>query len=217
MTQRAIVIGSGIAGIAASIRLRALGFEVDVFEGYHKPGGKLQEFELEGYRFDAGPSLFTLPHLVDELFELAGEDPGDHFRYLRKDTVCNYFWGNGQRFRAPAAIDDFAARAAKTFNESEEQILKYIRNNSEKYRLTAPLFIERSLHKLSTYINTQALQAMLRLGKLDIFSKLHQHNQRHFKSKELVQFFDRYATYNGSSPYQTSAIMSMIPHLEMGI
>ncbi len=217
MTSRAIVIGSGIAGIAASIRLRALGYKVDVFEAYHKPGGKLQEFELEGYRFDAGPSLFTLPHLVDELFKLAGEEPGKHFHYLRKENVCNYFWEDGLRFQAPAGPEEFASRAASTFNESRPDILNYIRRNSEKYRLTAPLFIERSLHRMSTFFNKQAWQAVSRLSQLDIFSNLHQLNHKNFKSKKLVQLFDRYATYNGSSPYQTSGIMSMIPHLEMDI
>ena len=217
MTSKAIVIGSGIAGIAASVRLRALGYEVEVFEAYHKPGGKLQEFLLEGYRFDAGPSLFTLPHLVDELFELGGEDPKDHFHYLKKNQVCHYFWENGKRFQAPADIEAFASSAAKTFNEPKRNILKYISKNSAKYHLTAPLFIEKSLHRLSTFFNRQALKAVLQLRQLNIFSNLHQLNKRHFKSKELVQLFDRYATYNGSSPYQTSGIMSMIPHLEMDI
>ena len=66
----AIIIGSGIAGIASALRLNSAGIHVEVFEANSYPGGKLHAFELKGYRFDAGPSLFTLPELVTELFEL---------------------------------------------------------------------------------------------------------------------------------------------------
>ena len=64
------IIGAGIAGIASSIRLRMLGHHVRVFESNKYPGGKLTAFEENGYRFDMGPSLFTMPHMIEELFEL---------------------------------------------------------------------------------------------------------------------------------------------------
>ena len=69
------VIGSGIAGLATAIRLKSRGFNVDVFEANEYPGGKLAEKNGNGYRFDLGPSVFTMPHLIDELFELAGKNP----------------------------------------------------------------------------------------------------------------------------------------------
>ena len=78
MAKSAIVIGSGIAGIASAIRLANRGYTVSVFEANSYPGGKLSEISLGEYRFDAGPSLFTLPHLVDELFELSGLNPKDY-------------------------------------------------------------------------------------------------------------------------------------------
>ena len=90
--MKAIVIGSGVAGLAAAIRLRCKGHEVHVFEANAYPGGKLSEFSLGAYRFDAGPSLFTLPHLVDELFQLAGRNPRQYFNYARMDVCCQYFF-----------------------------------------------------------------------------------------------------------------------------
>ena len=73
--MKANVIGSGIGGISAAIRLRNMGFNVNVFEKNKNPGGKLNTFKLGDYRFDAGPSLFTMPNLVDELFTMSGENP----------------------------------------------------------------------------------------------------------------------------------------------
>jgi phytoene dehydrogenase-like protein len=81
MPQKTIVIGAGIAGIATAIRLAVKGWKVDVYEANSYPGGKLSEIEQQGYRFDAGPSLFTMPQYVDELFELAGKKPSDYFKY----------------------------------------------------------------------------------------------------------------------------------------
>ena len=79
--SHAVVIGAGIGGIASAIRLAVKGYKVDVFEANGFPGGKLSELCCEGFRFDAGPSLFTMPQLVDELFLLAGKVPKQYFRY----------------------------------------------------------------------------------------------------------------------------------------
>ena len=78
MAERAIIIGAGIAGLASALRLRQKGYEVSVFEANSYVGGKLHVHRDRGYRWDTGPSLFTMPHLVDELFELYGESPSTH-------------------------------------------------------------------------------------------------------------------------------------------
>src|SRR5476651_1541548 len=109
MTDRkTIIIGAGIAGIASAIRLAVKGYAVQVFEANSYPGGKLSEIEHDGYRFDAGPSLFTMPQYVDELFELAGRDPRKQFNYQKLDAVCNYFYPDGSTFTALADADKFA-------------------------------------------------------------------------------------------------------------
>jgi phytoene dehydrogenase-like protein len=73
MNKKAIIIGSGIGGISASIHLAKLGYQVERFEQADKPGGKLNEIREGEFRFDTGPSLFTLPNLVDNLIELSGQ------------------------------------------------------------------------------------------------------------------------------------------------
>ena len=79
------IIGSGVSGISAAIRLRSKGFDVEVYEKNTIPGGKLNTFKLDGFRFDAGPSLFTMPQLVDELFEINNLNPRDYFTYKKKN------------------------------------------------------------------------------------------------------------------------------------
>lgn len=213
--MRAIVIGSGIAGLASALRLRKKGYQVNVFESGPTYGGKMDAIEKNGYRWDAGPSLFTMPHFIEELFELFNQDPSKYFKYRKKDTVCNYFWPDGKRFVVHADTNTFIKEASLAFETNEKELSRYIKNSRIKYDLTAEIFLEKSLHRPSTYMSLSVLNALLQSYKLNLTSTLDQVNKRYFRDPHLVQLFNRYATYNGSSPYKTPGIMSLIPHLEM--
>lgn len=211
----AIVIGAGIGGIATALRLKKIGYDVTVLEANSYPGGKLHTKNINGYRFDLGPSLFTMPHLVDELFLLFNDDPSPYFQYSKKKVICNYFWEDGTTFSANAKSEIFIQEASQTFGENQVRLKDYIEGNAKKYDLTSSLFLEKSLHKASTYLSSDTIKAILQIGKLDVDTTLNTINEKTFQSQKLIQLFNRFATYNGSSPYQTPGIMSMIPHLEM--
>ncbi len=213
--KQAVVIGAGIAGLAVSLRLRKQGFAVSVYEANSYPGGKLSSFEQDGYRFDAGPSLFTMPQYVDELFQLYNLPASDYFQYKRKETVCNYFWEDGKRFSVPADKQKFVEGASKEFNVPARKLQKYLADSQKKFDLTAPVFLEKSLHKVGTYLSMETLKAFVQSASMGITTNLNNINESQIKEPHLVQFFNRFATYNGSSPYKTPGIMSMIPHLEM--
>lgn len=213
--SKAIVVGAGIAGIAAALRLRKKGYEVDVFESNSYAGGKIHAFEKNGFRFDVGPSLFTMPHFVDEIFELFEVDPREHFNYKAKENICNYFWEDGSAFSVHHDRERFISEASEFFNVRSQDLQKYLKNAADKYDLTSGIFLGKSLHKSSTYFSGETLKALFSMYKLHIGQNLNRLNETYFKDPRLVQLFNRYATYNGSSPYQTPGIMSMIPHLEM--
>jgi len=187
---------------------------VQVYEANDYPGGKLSQFEVNGYRFDAGPSLFTMPHFLEELFEESGAKLQDRFSYIRKEIVCNYFFEDGVRFTAYADKKRYAEEAARTFDVTREQVLRYFEQSAMKYELTESLFLKKSLHKLSTYLSKDTVRAVVRAHRLGLMNTLHDENSRAFSDERMVQLMNRYATYNGSSPYRTPGIMSMIPHLE---
>lgn len=217
MKKKAVVIGAGIAGIASSIRLASKGYEVHVFEANSYPGGKLSSFEKNGYRFDAGPSLFTMPHLVDELFEIADKNPKDYFEYIRLEETCRYFWDDGIQLTAHANQQAFAEEIQNKLGEPAEHVLAHLRDSAVKYDVTEKLFLHRSLHKIGTYFNRDAFKGYINMHRLDAFTTMNRANERRFKNPRVVQLFNRYATYNGSDPYQTPATMNIIPHLEYNI
>jgi phytoene desaturase len=210
------IVGAGIAGIASAIRWARKGYTVHVHEANSYPGGKLSQFQLGDYRFDAGPSLFTLPFLVDELFTLCGEDPRDHFNYLKKTEECRYFWDDGTRLTAHSDPAEFASEAERVLGEPAKHVRAHLDLARRQYEATKGLFLERSLHKASTYLRRDALPALAALPSLKLTQTMHAVHAQRFRSPKMVQLFDRFATYNGSTPYQAPGTLAMIPHLEFG-
>jgi phytoene desaturase len=208
------IVGAGISGLAAAVRAAAAGHRVTVFEANSYPGGKLTAFEKGGYRFDAGPSLFTMPHYVDELFHLAGENPKDYFSYSRLDPVCNYFWHDGTSLHAFADKKKFSLEASRKLGIAPEVVTDSLDDSARKYEANGRIFLEKSLHKWSTWMNIPVFKALLNIHRYDLFSSMNQVNERIVKHPKLVQLFNRFATYNGSDPYRAPGLLTIIPHFE---
>ncbi|MHA8065115.1 1-hydroxycarotenoid 3,4-desaturase CrtD [Aquirufa sp. ROCK2-A2] len=211
------IIGAGIGGISLSIRLACQNEKVEIFEKNEFPGGKLSSIQKDGFRYDAGPSLFTLPTLVDELFTLAGKNPRDYFNYQRLPEICKYFWEDGTRLSTLENPTDTAEEMASQLGEDKELIIQFLAGLKHKYEIISDLFLGNSLHELSTWTSKKAMKGYANIPSLGLFSKMHQYHTSLFKNPKTVQLFDRYATYNGSDPYQTPATLSIIPHLEYNI
>lgn len=215
--KQAIVVGSGIAGIASAIRMAKKGYAVSVYEANPYPGGKLTVLQLGSYRFDAGPSLFTMPQYIDELFHLCGEDPRVSFNYYTSPTSCHYFYEDGTFLPLSSDRAKMLATLQKQLDIDPKIVERHLQKSAYIYRKTGPVFLERSLHKLSSYLKRDLIPAVTSIPRLGIFTTMHAANKKALKHPKLVQLFDRYATYNGSNPYQAPGILNIIPHLEHGI
>ena len=212
--KKAIVIGSGIGGIATALRLKSMNYDVTVFENNNFPGGKLTSFDLGPYRFDAGPSLLTMPHFIDELFVLFNENPRDHFNYKKKEISCKYFWDDGITLNAYSEKSKFINEINQTLGVKKSIVSTYLLKAKRKYDLTKSMFLEQSLHKLKTYFSKDLLIGLFNVFSFQINKTLNQVNESELKEPHLVQLFNRFATYNGSSPYKTPGMMTLVQHLE---
>lgn len=214
--KKVVIVGSGIAGLACAVRLAAKGYEVNVFEAGEGPGGKLHEFRLGPYRFDFGPSLFTMPQLVDDLFRLAGKSPTDYFKYSQLDILCQYFWDDGTKTHTYADLDRTIQRLSVDLGEETEKLREHFEDSKSKYEAVGKIFLEKSLHDLSTWMTRGVVKALFKIPSLHLFSTMHDVNARTFQNKKTIQLFDRYATYNGSNPYKAPGLLNIIPHFEYG-
>ena len=212
--SKVIIIGSGVAGMAVAIRLQARGFEVIVFEKNTHPGGKLNQKIMEGFRFDLGPSLFTRPDLIDELVKIA-KMPANVFNYKKLDTLCNYFFSNGKKVSAPSNLEDFVNVFESELGEPKTNTRKFLKKAQEINNIAGKVFLENSLHKVSTYLKSETLNSMAQIHRIDSLRTMNSANTKAFKTPEAVQFFNRFATYNGSNPFKTPATLNLISTLEM--
>ena len=217
MKQQIAVIGSGVAGIASAIRLAAKGYEVSVFEKNAAPGGKLAQLKTGGFRFDKGPSLFTLPEMVEELFLLCNKNPEEYFSYHALDSSCKYFYEDDTIINAWRKTDAFANEIAQSCGVDPSRVTGFLSKSKRLFEITGDVFLFNSIHKMSNFRLPAYRKALFHLHELDVFTTMHRKNQKWFKDPRVVQLFDRYATYNGSSPYKTPATLNVIPHLEHNV
>lgn len=212
--MRTAIIGAGIGGLATAIRLAAAGDEVTVWEKNPEPGGKIAQLRMGAYRFDTGPSLFTLPGLVEELYGLCGERMEEHLPVRRLDASCRYFFADGSSFTFYDDPQRLAEELARAGIGEERALSKRLEEAREAYELGAPVFLFSNFHRLSNFNTPPYRRVASRLGRLDFMRTMHGANRRDFRDPRLVRLFDRYATYNGSSPYRAPATLNMIAHLE---
>ena len=210
------IIGSGIAGISTAIRLANKGYEVHVYEANSYPGGKLTVVEQKGYRFDAGPSLFTMPQYVDELFILSGKNPKDYFSYQKWPTACHYFFEDGTFLPFSSDINELCRTIEHVLKVDSKPLRQHFKRSEFIYRKTHVPFLERSLHKIGNHFSKETFQAICAIPKLGLFTSMNKLNEAKLNHPKLVQIFNRFATYNGSNPYQAPGILHVIPFLEHG-
>lgn len=211
------IIGSGLGGISAAIRLACKGYKVTVYEKNSAPGGKAGEINSSGFRFDSGPSLLTMPFVIEELFATAGEKMSEHLTLNKLDNLCRYFYPDGTLLNAYSDLDKFAEEVARKTGDTEKTLFSYLNYCRRIYDLTSDIFLFKDLYSPKTYSNLKALKTLFQIYKIDPFRTMNEANRSFFKDERMIQMFNRYATYNGSNPYKCPATLNIISHVEYNI
>lgn len=207
------IIGAGLGGLAASCLLAHKGHSVSILEKNAQPGGKINEISAQGYRFDTGPSLLTMPFIIEKLFEFCNKDISDYINIQPVDPICRYFYPNGIQFDCYqdtglniAQIQQFASDDVSTYK-------KFLDYSNQLYECTKEAFLFNPLYGLSDLGSLNFTDFF----RIDAFSTVSERVDKLFDSPELRQFFKRFTTYNGSSPFQAPATLNVIPHVELSM
>lgn len=206
-----IVIGAGLGGLAAACLFASQGYNVSVYEKNSTPGGKMQQLIKNGYRFDTGPSLFTMPFQLQKLFDLCGEKMESYLHYTDLEPLTRYFFQDGVIFDNyldkqvnEREIEKFAPKSVDEYNN-------FLKRAEKLYNKTSQAFLFNPLYSLKDF---KKLKYFDFLG-IDAFSTVSQKVDKKISSPHLRQFFKRFTTYNGSSPYKAPATLNVIPHVEL--
>lgn len=211
------IIGSGVGGLATAVRLACAGHNVEVFEKNQAYGGKLSYFEKDGYTFDRGPSIFTLPHLIKDIYDLCGRNFEKEFEFVQMDKSCSYFFNDGCQLDFYLDHEKLRNEIATKLEVSPEAYMNFLKSAQTKFEVTEPIFLRKSLHKANTYWSKESWEALKHIHKLDLIPSLNKIASKRLNHKKLVQIANRFATYNGSNPFQTSGIMALIAHIEQNL
>ena len=212
--KKIIVIGAGLGGLAAAIRLAKSNFEVTVLEKNETVGGKVNSVTANGYKFDTGASLLTMRHVFQDLFEFAGRSLEDYLTLIPLDPICRYFWTDKTVFDASSDLRKTEIEIARIAPNDRENFGKYLADAKRKYEIAEKTFLAHSLNDLPKLLRPKYLKDLLAISSM---KTLDAHNRAFFQSAKLQQLFNRFATYNGSSPYQTPATFALVPFVEFGL
>ena len=207
-----VIVGAGLGGLSAAIHLAAAGRHVLMFEKNERVGGKLNSISEAGYTFDIGPSLMTMPWVLRETLAAAGTHLEDELVLLPVEPACRYYWPDGTRFEMWQSLPRLLEAIRQLEPADVSGFLRFLAYTSRIYDAAAEPFMLHPFTNLRELITPALLSNSL---AIDPLRTVDQAVKSFFSSPYLRQLFNRYATYNGSSPYRAPATFNIIPFVEI--
>ena len=208
--KKIVVIGAGMGGLAAAIRLAAAGMDVSLIETQAEPGGKMRTLPSHAGPIDAGPTVLTMRKVFDDIFAAAGTRLDDHITLIPQPILARHWWLDGSRLDLhadPAA--SAAAIAAFAGSRAEDDFIRFDRLAARLYAaFDAPVMQAAAPHMAS--IGWNALMAPRAWSALLPGRSLARHLATAFSDPRLQQLFGRYATYVGGAPDLSPAVLALI-------
>jgi len=213
MSQKVLIIGAGIGGLATAMRLQATGeFEVTVLEKNETIGGRANIREIDGFRFDTGPSLLLMTDIYRELFQFCGEDFDQWVKLIKMEPNYAVHFGDGSALEMSSDL----ARMIPALERIEPGVTsgyyRFLEDAGKKYRIGRKEFVEKNFNKATDFFTAANLK---RLGQLNALDKLYTHVSRYFQSDRLRQAFSMQSMYLGISPFDAPAVYTLLAYTEL--
>lgn len=211
--RRVVVIGAGLAGLSAACELVGRGYEVTVLERDSVPGGRAGLLERDGFRFDTGPTVLTMPDLLRETFAAAGADMDDFLTLHRLDPLYRACFADGSTIHVRAGREAMAAEVRETCGPAEALAFeRYVDWVTELYEVEMPGFIARELNGPLDLV--RPLGPALHLLRLRGFGNLARTVGRYFSDERLQKLFSFQAMYAGLAPQRALALYAVISYMD---
>ena len=212
--MKVVVLGAGIGGLSIACRLSSLGHDVILIEKNNYTGGKAGVVKFNGYTFDAGPSLFTYPEWLDDVFISCNKNPRDYYTYKKLDLVTRYFFNDKSYFDVFDDVNKTAKSIENVANFSSSKFIKLISHWKLVYQLSEETFLSGKI-KFNLPFLKAAMKWFLKLGFFSIFTSMAKYNKKVINNDKVELLFNRFATYTGSSPFKTPAFMNQLSVVEL--
>jgi phytoene desaturase len=184
--KRVAVIGAGMGGLAAAIRLAAKGFEVEVFEKNDQVGGRVGKLEAGGFSFDTGPSLLLMTDTYRELFRTAGRDLDDYVRLIPLDANYRVTFGDGDAMTIRRTLPELVKELERIEPGVAPRFYRFLEDACYKYRLGRSEFVERDFEGASDFFGVRNLRLLL---KTKAVNNYYRRVSKYFETEKLRQAF----------------------------
>lgn len=208
-SRKVAVVGSGFGGLAAAIRLQAQGFATTIYENRDKPGGRAYRYEIDGFKFDAGPTVVTVPDCIEELFELSGKNMKDYVELMPVEPFYRLYWEDGTVFDY---VQDHEGLLEQIKNVSPSDVggyEKFYRYATEVYKAGYEELCHVPFLRFS-----DMLKVAPDLVKLGAYQSVYRTVSKYVKDEHLRQAFSFNSLLIGGNPFRASAIYTLIHPLE---
>ncbi|MEY6433991.1 1-hydroxycarotenoid 3,4-desaturase CrtD [Thioalkalicoccus limnaeus] len=214
-TKRVVVIGAGVGGLVTAIDLARQGLEVTVVEKAQGPGGKMREIQVGGAGIDAGPTLFTMAWVFEDLFADAGTSLSDYIRLERAEVLARHAWSETEQLDLYADLERSADAVARFAGPHEgRRFREFSARAKQIYDTLEGPFLRSSRPNPLSLVNRVGLGRLGDLRKIKPYTMMWDSLCDYFQDPRLRALFGRYATYIGSSPLQTPATLMLMAQVE---
>jgi phytoene desaturase len=209
--KHAVVIGGGLGGLAAGLRLSRSGYQVTICEAGPRMGGKMNRWVSGGFTFDTGPSLITMPWVFEETFTAAGGQLAEHVQLMPLETLADYRYADGTCLTHSSQLPEWIATLERVAPRDREGFFDFMRLGARLYEVSSRTFLQHTPYERP---GKESVAVLRHFPFAHAWGNYHQAVAAHFHSPYLQQLFDRYPTYVGSSPYRSPATLAVVPYLE---
>jgi phytoene desaturase len=210
--KRVAVVGAGVGGLAAAIRLRVMGFEVEVFEKNPMIGGRMGCLEGAGFTFDTGPTLLLMSDVYRELFKVAGRDLDDYVELMPLSPNYRIHFADEDSIVVSRSLSELIPELERIEPGVTPRFYRFLHDACSKYRLARSEFVERDFENATDFFGIRNLWLLLKTRAL---KKYYRSVSKFFKTDKLRQAFSFQTMYLGLSPFEAPAVYSLLPYTEL--
>ena len=210
--KRAVIVGAGLGGIGAAATLAAAGWRIEMFEKNSHVGGRLNLLERDGFKFDLGPSILTMPQLFESVFERAGRKLDDYMELQVLAPEWRNHFEDGTTIDLYNTPQETVGKNEKLGERDQKDISRFLAYSKALYETSKPSYFDRGVDSFWSMVRYHGLWQSL-FG-FDIFSTMHQGVSRYITNEYLVKIYDFFIKYVGSSAFHAPAVLNMLPYIQ---
>ncbi len=211
-TKRVAVIGAGVGGLAAAIRLRSMGFDVEVFEKNSVIGGRMGRLRGSGFTFDTGPTLLLMTDVYRELFEFAARDVDDYVELVPLSPNYRVHFGDGDSMVISRSLPELIPELERIEPGVTPRFYRFLEDSCLKYRIGRKEFVERDFERVGDFFGVRNLRLLLKTRAVNNY---YRSISKFFRTEKLRQAFSFQTMYLGLSPFEAPAVYALLPYTEL--